>query len=169
MIDKLIDKIIELQNPTCVGLDTDFNYLPDEMREGVTTFAEAAAKITEFNKNIIDKVCDIVPSVKVQIAYYEMYGPDGLKAFYDTVSYAREKGLIVIADCKRNDIGSTAGCYSKAYLGFTDLNGKKLTSYPADMLTVNGYLGSDGIKPFVEDIKNNDKAIFVLVDRKSVV
>ena len=113
MIDKLIDKIIELQNPTCVGLDTDFNYLPDEMREGVTTFAEAAAKITEFNKNIIDKVCDIVPSVKVQIAYYEMYGPDGLKAFYDTVSYAREKGLIVIADCKRNDIGSTAGCYSR--------------------------------------------------------
>lgn len=163
MIDKLIDKIIEKQNPTCVGLDTDFNYLPDEMREGVTTFAEAAAKITEFNKNIIDKVYDIVPSVKVQIAYYEMYGPDGLKAFYDTVSYAREKGLTVIADCKRNDIGSTAGCYSKAYLGFTDLNGKKISSYPADMLTVNGYLGSDGIKPFVEDIKNNDKSIFVLV------
>lgn len=163
MIDKLIEKIIELQNPTCVGLDTDFNYLPEEMRAGVTNFSEAAERITEFNKNIIDNVCDIVPSVKVQIAYYEQYGADGVKVFYDTVSYAREKGLIVIADCKRNDIGSTASCYSKAYLGFTDLNGKPLRAFPADMLTVNGYLGFDGIKPFTDDVIKNDKSIFVLV------
>ena len=163
MIDKLINKIIEMQNPTCVGLDTDFNYLPAEMREGVTTFEEATERITEFNMNIIDKVCDIVPAVKVQVAYYEMYGYKGLKAFDYTVNYARGRGMIVIADCKRNDIGSTAGCYSKAYLGSTDINGKKTRAFSADMLTVNGYLGTDGIKPFLDDIKAHDKSIFVLV------
>ena len=163
MIDSLIKKIIKMQNPTCVGLDTDFSYLPEDMREGVTTFSEAAKRIFEFNKNIIDNVCDIVPSVKVQIAYYEMYGYYGLKAFNQTVNYAHKKGLTVIADCKRNDIGSTASCYSKAYLGKTQIGDKKIKAFPADMLTVNGYLGSDGIKPFVEDIKNNNKSIFVLV------
>ena len=152
-----------MQNPTCVGLDTDFSYLPEEMKAGVTTFSEAANRIFEFNKNIIDNICDIVPSVKVQIAYYEMYGYYGLKAFEQTVKYAHKKGLIVIADCKRNDIGSTASCYSKAYLGKTVVGDKELQAFRADMLTVNGYLGSDGIKPFIEDIKNNDKSIFVLV------
>lgn len=163
MIDRLIEKIIQMQNPTCVGLDTDFGYLPDEMREGVTTFKGVAEKITEFNKNIIDEVCDVVPAVKVQVAYYEQYGCDGMKAFYDTVNYAKSKGLIVIGDCKRNDIGSTAKCYSTAYLGATDINGEIINAYPMDMLTVNGYLGTDGIQPFVEDIKAYDKGIFVLV------
>ena len=163
MIDKLIEKIIAMQNPTCVGLDTDFNYLPDEMRTDVSDFGEATERITEFNMNIIDKVCDIVPAVKVQIAYYEMYGYEGLKAFNYTVNYAHGRGMTVIADCKRNDIGSTAGCYSKAYLGKTELGGKNLRAFPADMLTVNGYLGTDGIKPFVDSIKSEDKSIFVLV------
>lgn len=163
MIDSLIKKIIKMQNPTCVGLDTDFSYLPEEIREGVTTFSEAAKRIFEFNQKIIDNIYDIVPSVKVQIAYYEMYGYYGLKAFEQTVKYAHKKGLIVIADCKRNDIGSTASCYSKAYLGKTTVGDKVLQAFPADMLTVNGYLGSDGIKPFIEDIKNNNKSIFVLV------
>ena len=163
MINKLIKRIIELQNPTCVGLDTDFNYLPDEMRGGVTNFKKAASAIYEFNKNIIDAVYVIVPSVKVQIAYYEKYGVDGLKAYKNTIDYARKKGLIVIADCKRNDIGSTASCYSTAYLGKTELGDKSLKAFPADMLTVNGYLGFDGIKPFVEDAKASKKAIFVLV------
>ena len=163
MIDKLIEKIVNLQNPTCVGLDTSFGYLPDEMKKGVTTFESAAEAIAEFNMNIIDKVCDIVPSVKVQIAYYEAYGHAGLQAFEYTVNYAKGRGLVVIADCKRNDIGSTAGCYSTAYLGKTDLNGKQLRAFGADMLTVNGYLGYDGIKPFVDDIKKYDKSIFVLV------
>lgn len=163
MIDKLIEKIVDLQNPTCVGLDTSFGYLPDEMKKGVTTFENAAEAIAEFNMNIIDKVCDIVPSVKVQIAYYEAYGHAGLQAFEYTVNYAKGRGLVVIADCKRNDIGSTAGCYSTAYLGKTDLNGKQLRAFAADMLTVNGYLGYDGIKPFVDDIKKYDKSIFVLV------
>ncbi len=163
MIDKLIEKIIEMQNPTCVGLDTSFDYLPDELKNGVSDFEGAAEAICEFNMNIIDKIYDIVPSVKVQIAYYEMYGYAGLQAFEHTVNYARGRGMIVIADCKRNDIGSTAGCYSKAYLGETDVNGKKLRAFKADMLTVNGYLGTDGIKPFVDDIKSHDKSIFVLV------
>ena len=104
MIDKLIKRIIELQNPTCVGLDTSFDYLPDEMKKGVKDFDGAAKAILKFNKGIIDKVYDVVPSVKVQIAYYEMYGAAGVKAFEETVSYAKKKGLIVIADCKRNDI-----------------------------------------------------------------
>ncbi len=163
MIDKLIDRIIELQNPTCVGLDTDFNYLPDNMREGMATFEGVAEAIIEFNMNIIDKVCDIVPAVKVQVAYYEMYGFEGLRAFNYTVNYAKGRDMFVIADCKRNDIGSTAACYSRAFLGSTDINGKKIEAFPADMLTVNGYLGTDGIKPFVEDIKANDKGAFVLV------
>jgi len=163
MIDKLIEKIAELQNPTCVGLDTSFDYLPEELKRDVSSLDDAAEAIAEFNMNVIDKVCDIVPSVKVQIAYYEMYGHAGLQAFEYTVNYARGRGLIVIADCKRNDIGSTAGCYSKAYLGKTEVNGKNYRAFAADMLTVNGYLGSDGIKPFLQDIKDNDKSIFALV------
>ena len=153
MVDKLIEKIIALQNPTCVGLDTDFNYLPDDMKAGVKDFDGAAKRITEFNKNIIDKVSDIVPSVKVQIAYYEMYGESGVRAFNDTVNYAKSKGLIVIADCKRNDIGSTASCYAKAYLGETEVGCNKINAFNADMLTVNGYLGTDGIEPFIKEIK----------------
>ncbi len=163
MTDKLIEKIIEMQNPTCVGLDTDFSYLPDEMRDGMATFEGVVEQIIEFNMNIIDKVCDIVPAVKVQVAYYEQYGYNGLRAFDYTVNYAKGRGMYVIADCKRNDIGSTAKCYSTAYLGNTDINGKKLKAFPADMLTVNGYLGTDGIAPFIDDIKKNDKGIFVLV------
>lgn len=163
MIDKLIEKIICMQNPTCVGLDTNFTYLPDEMREGMATFEGVSEAIVEFNMNIIDKVCDIVPAVKVQIAYYEQYGFEGLRAFDYTVNYARGRGMFVIADCKRNDIGSTAKCYSTAFLSETDVNGKKIKAFPADMLTVNGYLGTDGVQPFVEDCKNNDKGIFVLV------
>lgn len=161
--DSLIEKIIATQNPTCVGLDTSFDYLPDEMKEGVTDFAGIAAAIYEFNKNIIDNVCDIVPAVKVQIAYYEAYGSHGLEAFEKTCAYAKQKGLFVIADAKRNDIGATASRYAVTFLGNTQVNGKALCAFPADMLTVNGYLGSDGIVPFVEQCKENDKGIFVLV------
>lgn len=163
MVDKLIERIIELQNTACVGLDTDFNYLPEEMKRDVSTFEEVSERIAEFNMNIIDKISDIVPAVKVQVAYYEMYGHAGMQAFEYTLNYARGRGLIVIADCKRNDIGSTAGCYSKAYLGKTDINGKQSRAFAADMLTVNGYLGYDGIKPFIEDVTAHDKSIFALV------
>lgn len=163
MIDKLIKKIKAMQNPTCVGPDTSFDYLSDEMKAGITDLKGAANAITEFNKAIIDRVYDIVPAVKVQIAYYEMYGSAGIKAYENTLKYARKKSLTVIADCKRNDIGSTAACYSKAYIGKTVVNDKELRAFPADMLTVNGYLGTDGIKPFIDDIKSCDKSIFVLV------
>ena len=161
--DKLIDGIIAMQNPTCVGLDTLFDYLPDEMRAGAKTFEDVAERVLEFNKKIIDSVYDIVPSVKVQIAYYEMYGVAGMKAYYETLKYAAEKGLVVIADAKRNDIGSTASCYAKAFLGETQVNDEIIKAFPSDYVTVNGYLGSDGIVPFVEQCEKYDKGIFVLV------
>ena len=135
----------------------------DKSGDEITTFETATERITEFNMNIIDKICDIVPAVKVQVAYYEMYGYEGLKAFDYTLNYARGRGMIVIADCKRNDIGSTASCYSKAYLGSYLRKRQKDKVIPRRMLTVNGYLGSDGITPFVDDIKANDKSIFALV------
>ena len=161
--DALIERIVGMKNPTCVGLDTSFDYLPDEMRAGVKDFAGAAERIFDFNKTLIDRLYDVVPSVKVQIAYYEMYGVPGLKAFEETLRYAAEKGLIVIADAKRNDIGSTAACYSSAFLGETKVEGNVSRAFPADFLTVNAYLGTDGIAPFVDDCKKRDRGIFVLV------
>jgi len=161
--DKLIDGIIGMQNPTCVGLDTLFDYLPDDMKEGVTTFEGVAERVFDFNKKLIDTLYDIVPSVKVQIAYYEMYGVAGMKAYEETLKYATEKGLVVIADAKRNDIGSTASCYAKTFLGETKVNNLSLKAFPADYVTVNGYLGTDGIAPFVEECEKNEKGIFVLV------
>lgn len=163
IIDTLVEKIIQTQNPVCVGLDTALEYLPEEMRAEVKDFDGAAAAIFEFNKNIIDSVFDIVPAVKVQIAYYEQYGVAGLHAFAKTCAYAKQKGLIVITDAKRNDIGATASRYSAAFLGETDLGEVKNSAYPSDMLTVNGYLGTDGIAPFAEDCKKYGKGIFVLV------
>ena len=161
--DRLIEKIIDMQNPTCVGLDTLFDYLPDEMRAGVTTFEGVAERVFEFNKKLIDTVRDVVPSVKVQIAYYEMYGVAGMKAYEETLKYAAEKDLVVIADAKRNDIGSTAACYAKTFLGETAVEGKTAKAFPSDYVTVNGYLGTDGIAPFVEECEKRDKGIFVLV------
>ncbi len=161
--DRLIEGIIDMQNPTCVGLDTLFDYLPDEMKAGVTTFEGVAERVFDFNKKLIDTLYDIVPSVKVQIAYYEMYGVAGMKAYEETLKYAAEKGLVVIADAKRNDIGSTASCYAKTFLGETQVNGLARQAFPADYVTVNGYLGTDGIAPFVEECEKKDKGIFVLV------
>ena len=161
--DRLIEEIIAMQNPTCVGLDTLFDYLPDEMKAGVTTFDGVAERVFEFNKKLIDTLYGIVPSVKVQIAYYEMYGVAGMKAYEETLKYANEKGLVVIADAKRNDIGSTASCYAKAFLGETQVNSTASSAFPSDFVTVNGYLGTDGIAPFVEECESKDKGIFVLV------
>lgn len=163
IIDKLIEKIIATQNPTCVGLDTQLDYLPDEMRAGVMTCGDAAEAILAFNKKLIDSVYDIVPSVKVQVAYYEQYGAAGMQAFLDTVAYAKERGLVVIADCKRNDIGSTAGRYSAAYLGETALGEQNVSVAGCDFLTVNAYLGTDGVQPFLDDCKKYDRGLFILV------
>lgn len=163
VIDRLIDAIIKTDNPSVVGLDTCLDYLPQEMLEDVKTLEDAGNAIFEFNKNIIDKIAGVVPAVKVQVAYYEMYGYHGMKAFADTIKYSREKGLLVIADVKRNDIGSTAGCYSKAYLSGVEVNGNNVTPFESDFITVNGYLGSDGILPFVKDCEAKEKGLFILV------
>ena len=163
MIDRLIEKIKQTDIPSVVGLDTNFDYLPDELRAGVADLRGAAQAIAEFNRNVIDNICDIVPAVKVQIAYYEMYGVEGMKTFAETLAYASKKGMYVMTDAKRNDIGATAECYAKAYLGKTFVNGASETAFDSDFLTVNAYLGSDGIVPFLKWMKERDKGIFVLV------
>ncbi len=163
IIDTLIDKIREYDNPTVAGLDTSFDYLPESMKAGVKDFSGAAEAVLAFNKKIVDSICDIVPCVKVQIAYYEMYGLEGMHTFAETVKYASKKGMLVMTDAKRNDIGATAECYAKAYLGQTMVGGEEYTAFDSDFLTVNGYLGSDGIKPFLGWLQKRDKGIFVLV------
>jgi orotidine-5'-phosphate decarboxylase len=163
MIDSLIEKIKETKNPSAVGLDTAFSFLPQAVQKKCRTTVDAAKAVTEFNQKIIDKICDIVPAVKIQIAYYEMLGVDGMTAFSETAKYAKRKKMLVIIDAKRNDIGSTAEAYSKAYFSGVEINGKTFCGFEGDFLTVNPYLGFDGIKPFVEDCRKFDKGIFVLV------
>ncbi|NJD04096.1 MAG: orotidine-5'-phosphate decarboxylase [Ruminiclostridium sp.] len=167
-VDRLIRKIKETNNPSVVGLDPRLEFIPSHIREKAFKdegegLPGAAAAILDFNKKIIDSVYDIVPAVKPQLAYYEMYGIEGIKAFYETVQYAKSKGLIVIADGKRNDIGSTAEAYSSAHLGSAAINGKKVQVFDADALTVNPYPGYDGIKPFISDCELYGKGIFILV------
>lgn len=166
--DRLIKKIIEKKNPTVVGLDPKLDYVPEHIKKNA--FKEkgedlkgAAAALLEFNKAIIDAVCDIVPAVKPQSAYYEMYGWHGVKTLYKTIEYAKKKGMFVIVDAKRNDIGATMEAYTNAYLGSADVDGAAFEGFGADALTVNGYLGTDGIAPLTEACKKNDKGIFVLV------
>lgn len=167
-IDALIEKISEMKNPTVAGLDTRLEYLPESFLseikpEGVKTFEDAAEAIYAYNVRLVDALCDIVPAVKVQAAYYEMYGPAGVKCFEDTMAYATSKGMLVMADAKRNDIGATASAYAAAYLGETAVGESKLNAYSADFLTVNGYLGVDGVKPFVDVENVKGGGIFVLV------
>jgi len=163
-----VQKIKEKNNPSVVGLDPKIEYIPSFIKEEAfkkqgKTLKGAANAIFTFNKYIIDAVYDIVPAVKPQLAYYEMYGLEGLKAFYETCRYAKEKGLLVIADGKRNDIGSTAESYSAAFLGKTKIEDTEEAAFDVDALTVNPYLGIDGIKPFIEDCDKYNKGIFVLV------
>lgn len=166
--DRLTDKISNLNNPTVVGLDPRLNQIPQFIKDKAIdefgeTFEAVAFAIFEFNKGIIDSISDIVPAIKPQIAFYECYGYEGLKAYQDTISYAQEKGMIVIGDAKRNDIGSTAKAYAEGHLGLVDLFDKPTPSINADALTVTPYLGSDGIKPFTLICENFGKGIFVLV------
>ncbi len=148
IFDRLTERIVKTQCPVCVGLDTALGYLPEELQ------ARGTEGIFEFNRRVIDSVADIVPSVKVQSAYYEVYGEQGALCFRRTMEYAKERGLIVIADAKRNDIGATAAQYAEAFLG---------EGSAADLVTVNGYLGTDGILPFLERCSRSGKGIFVLV------
>ena len=165
--DRLIEKICELQNPTVAGLDPKLNYIPGSICEKAyaehgKTLEGAAAAVLEFNKGIIDALCDIVPAVKPQCAYYELYGWQGMKTLHDTIQYAKSKGLFVIVDGKRNDIGSTMQAYAAAYLGKTGVAGEKSAAFGADALTVNGYPGSDGVLPLLDVCREEDKGIFIL-------
>ena len=163
-IDKLINKIKEKNNPTVIGLDPRYDIIPDCIKNKYTQDLEGAGKaIIEFNKDLIDAVYDIVPAVKPQIAFYEMFGVPGMKAFEETCRYAKEKGMIVIADMKRGDIGTTAKAYSNAAIGKTRLGEIYHSIFDVDFVTVNPYLGTDGIQPFIEDCKEYGKGIFVLV------
>ena len=165
---RLQEKIDKLQNPTVVGLDPDLTHIPQDIldkhysKHGETLEAASLAVI-DFNEGLIDTLCDIVPAVKPQSAYYEMLGPQGVGALHHTCEYAKKKGMYVILDGKRNDIGSTATAYSTAYLGEVKVGNTMLAPFNADALTVNAYLGSDGIKPFIETAVKYDKAVFALV------
>ncbi len=166
--DRLIARIVELKNPTVVGLDPKLDYLPDHIiqdafsRYGVTLEGAAQAFLT-FNKGIIDAICDIVPAVKPQCAFYEALGWQGMRALAETIAYAKEKGMFVITDGKRNDIGSTMEAYALAHLGKVKVQDQAFTPFGGDALTVNGYLGTDGIAPLVKVCKENDAGVFVLV------
>lgn len=167
-LDRLIEKIAEKQNPTVAGLDPKLEYVPASIKEKCfakygKTLDGAAAALFEFNKALIDSLYDIVPAIKPQAAYYEMYGWQGVKALCDTIEYAKSKGMFVITDGKRNDIGSTMEAYAAAHLGTTEVGGELVEAFGADALTVNGYLGTDGIKPLASICKEKDKGIFVLV------
>lgn len=168
MIDVLIDKIIEKNNPTVAGLDPKLDYIPNDIKEKAfkeygVGFEGAAVAIFEFNKVLIDALYDIVPAVKPQSAYYEMYGIEGIKCLKKTIDYAKAKGMYVILDAKRGDIGATSEAYAAAYLGKTSIGDKLESAFDADCLTVNPYLGTDGIAPFIKECAANDKGVFILV------
>ena len=168
--DSLVRRIDELENPTVVGLDTKLDYIPQHIKEyAESLFPEEPTKATAkaiwlFNKEIIDQTYDIVPAVKLQYAYYEMYGVEAIKTMLLTARYAQKKGMLVIGDCKRNDIGSTATAYAESILGKTDLLlGENQEMSGFDACTVNCYLGIDGVKPFIDVAKRDGKGIFCLV------
>ena len=168
-MDRLISLINKLNNPSVVGLDTRLSYIPQyikktALKEFGNSPTAAAFAITVFNKKIIDSIKDLVPAVKIQMACYEKFGPSGIKALEETAKYAKESGLYVIFDGKRNDIKSSMECYSNAYLGQTELfDGKKYSAFCCDSLTVNAYCGRDTIDAVLQDCEEFDKTIFVLL------
>ncbi len=168
MIDRLVEKIKQTEAPIVVGLDPQLNFIPEQIlaksyREFGETLEGAADALFAFNKEIINATSDLIPAVKPQIAMYERYGIPGLIAFEKTVSYCREKGLVVIGDVKRGDIGSTSAAYADAHLGTVKVGNNTIAPFGEDFATVNPYLGTDGVKPFVDVCKSHDRGIFVLV------
>jgi len=166
--DRLQEKIDNMQNPTVVGLDPALSNVPPQIldkhiAEKGETLEAAADAVMEFNTGLIDALFDIVPAVKPQLAYYEALGPAGVLVLKKTIDYAKSKGMYVICDGKRNDIGSTAEAYSAAYLGCVRIGSNEIFPFDADALTLNAYLGSDGLKPFIETAVKHDKAVFALV------
>ena len=168
MVDKMIRKIRQTNAPIVVGLDPMLSYIPHHIkREAYEEFGEtlegAAEAIWQFNREIIDKTYDLIPAVKPQIAMYEQFGIEGLKAFKRTIDYAKAKDLIVIGDAKRGDIGSTSAAYAVGHLGKVKVGSNVCSGFDTDFITVNPYLGTDGVKPFVDECNASDRGIFVLV------
>lgn len=169
MISTLVEKIKKTNAPICVGLDPMLDYLPSALlnkaieEEGEVNLKAVANAVLEYNKAIIDATYDLIPSVKPQIAMYEQFGIPGLKAFKKTVAYAKKKGLVVIGDIKRGDIGSTSAAYATGHIGKITVKGVTLDTFNEDIVTVNPYLGTDGVKPFVDACNEFNKGIFVLV------
>ena len=168
MIQKLISNIQKTKAPIVVGLDPMMNYIPQQVKEKAfqefgETLEGAAEAIWQYNKEIVDCTCDLIPAVKPQIAMYEQFGIEGMKAFKKTVDYCKSKGLVVIGDVKRGDIGSTSAAYATGHLGKVQVGSKTYSAFDEDFATVNPYLGSDGIKPFMEVCKEEKKGLFILV------
>ena len=168
MINQLVANIKKTGAPIVVGLDPMLNYIPEQVQQ--KAFAEygetlegAAEAIWQFNKEIVDKTYDLIPAVKPQIAMYEQFGLPGLAAFKKTVDYCKEKGLVVIGDIKRGDIGSTSAAYAVGHIGKVKVGSKTYAQFDEDFVTVNPYLGSDGVNPFLDVCKEEKKGIFVLV------
>lgn len=166
--DRLLAKIGSMNNPTVMGLDPLIEYVPDFIQKkygNVYTKEEATGlAITEFNCRLIDAVKNIIPAVKPQFAYYEMLGAEGIKALQATMAYARKAGMLVIADAKRSDIGPTAAAYAKSILGSTQwIDGSVDSVFDADAVTLNAYLGIDGIAPFIHECEQQGKGVFILV------
>lgn len=168
MINKLIEGIQKKNAPVVVGLDPMLNYVPEHITK--KAFAEygetlegAAEAIWQYNKGIVDATFDLIPAVKPQIAMYEQFGIEGLKAFKKTVDYCKEKGLVVIGDIKRGDIGTTSAAYATGHLGKINIGSNTYSLFDEDFVTVNPYLGTDGIKPFVDVCKEENKGLFILV------
>ena len=168
MIDKLVEKIQRTHAPIVVGLDPMMNYIPEHIQKQAfqeygETLEGAAEAIWQFNKRIVDCIWDLIPAVKPQIAMYEQFGIPGLQAFQKTVDYCHQKNLIVIGDIKRGDIGSTSAAYAAGHIGTVKVGSKAYHPFGEDFITVNPYLGTDGVKPFADVCKEEKKGLFVLV------
>lgn len=168
MINQLVSKIQKTGAPIVVGLDPMMKFVPEHIQKKAfeeygETLEGAAEAIWQYNKGIVDAVYDLIPAVKPQIAMYEQFGIPGLQAFKKTVDYCKEKGLVVIGDIKRGDIGSTSTAYAVGHLGKVQVGSKSYAGFDEDFVTVNPYLGSDGVKPFIDVCKEEKKGIFVLV------
>lgn len=168
MINKLVEKIKKTNAPIVIGLDPMLNYIPEHIQKAAfseygETLEGAAEAIWQYNKGIVDATYDLIPAVKPQIAMYEQFGIEGLKAFKKTVDYCKSKDLVVIGDVKRGDIGSTSAAYAVGHLGSVQVGSRSYLPFDEDFATVNPYLGSDGVKPFMEVCKERKKGLFILV------
>lgn len=164
IMDILISKIQEKQSPIVMGIDPRYDFIPKYIKDKYENSLEGFAKSSvEFAKGLIDNVYDIIPAIKPQLAYFEAMGPEGLIAYQEIIKYAKSKDLIIISDAKRGDIGTTSKAYSNAFLGKTELDDTQESIYDSDFVTVNPYMGSDSVNPFIEDCKNYNKGIFVLI------